>query len=406
MTTITKPQLLPFMNERVHRNISIAVLLSTMILVNCRDYTAHKILINSSSDLVESHVSCTNEMDPIWKRFRSVSKQSMFEMLSKRIPHSKLYCINTESALHFTPFYGENIYHTLFEDLIPIYEILKSDSLLSKWLNESYNDTIKVLNLGESSFKKKNPYIMKYFQMLYPHIDFSFRNIDWHQSDYTTNNRIYLVKHLVAELIDVVTTTNIGIEPTVVNFELMSIKDQIELVFVTDILIMIHGAALSHILYLPPYATVVEVYPYTFPYHLQGIVNWVRYSLRDIPIAHAPFDIIEPNAILYNGNHSLPLCIQPPGSTFKDSFPFIWTVDSIIIDIERFHSVFTLELEKWHTRSNFIPAMTREDFLAYSISFKELWYNKLVSSRNANKSTPLPSCKSSLNKLLNSVKTI
>eukprot|EP01041_Mallomonas_annulata_P003509 gene3509-6979_t len=101
----------------------------------------------------------------------------------------------------------------------------------------------------------------------------------------------------------------------------MTLDEQIRSTFFTDVLVMVHGGALGNAMFLPPYATLIDIYPYTYPYHYNGLVNWMQYALRDIPIAHAPFDIIEPSHMIYGPhNFTLPQCLSDPKDTDRAGF--------------------------------------------------------------------------------------
>ena len=58
----------------------------------------------------------------------------------------------------------------------------------------------------------------------------------------------------------------------VIDYAEMSLDDQYKTTYETDILIMVHGGALTNALYLPTGATLIDVYPYSFPYSLHGLV--------------------------------------------------------------------------------------------------------------------------------------
>eukprot|EP01041_Mallomonas_annulata_P005648 gene5648-11392_t len=527
-----------------------------------RQLVSHQLPIKSPSDLALSEISCNDSMDyrsrrctfknviifrgEVWYlsesyvnippllcsaidgmynascSFRIESRENMYNRLCSNLSRTDIYGINTESALHFASLSGDNPYHVLFEEMIPIYEILKSDPILSKWLNSSNNNTIKVLSYGEGNLQRTNPFTLKFLKEFFPHIDFSFRDLDWYESDdiyWYINNKIYMVNHLVAgsnhscvhyyycsrsdfqtpyiasEFRDYM-LSKVGISPSsyhekyklikhpnntiqfkfipnkiliksnksnsmkrtpgnkqqqsanrrillrtkphrnkqpkiliiqrkgrreisnmkdilqiissitgkkhnCIYYENYTLTEQIKLTFSTDILIMIHGGGLANAFYLPPYATLIDIYPYTYPYHMYGLVNWMRYALRDVPIAHAPFDIIEPTHMTYCQNHTLPLCIMPAGLDYWHSFTFFWHVDRVIIDPIRFKSFFKLEYKKWHSKTNYITPMTRETFLNYSKSFKEPWYNNLLRNKYENESFHLTNCEDELSYIEN-----
>lgn len=87
----------------------------------------------------------------------------------------------------------------------------------------------------------------------------------------------------------------------------MSLDDQIRQTHSSDILICVHGGALGNVLFAKHLSTVIDIYPYSFPYSFHGLMNWIRFSLWNtegnhssyrkgdqsdfIFIGHAPFEV-------------------------------------------------------------------------------------------------------------------
>eukprot|EP01041_Mallomonas_annulata_P006252 gene6252-12657_t len=399
------------------------------------------------------------------------------------------YGIKTESALYFGPLNGENLYHLLFEEMIPMYEILKNDLILSTWLNEiNTNDSTIKLLFAESTLS--NLISEAFLKRFFPHVDYSFHIRNNTRIKKNINSKIYLVDYLVAgsnhscvhyghcsrsdyqtpfiasefrkfifsqvginntyrksynfnnysdfdllhennnlnnltllhhkrnhlhfhhrppriviiqrsktrrisntnEIISMILNIT-NITPLLLDYGKMTLDEQIKRTFSTDILIMVHGGALGNTLYLPPYATLIDIYPYTFVFQLNPLTNWVRYALRDIPIAHAPFDIIDPFAMAFGPrNFKLPLCVQDPLKIGEPSAILYWRVKHITVDIDRFRDHFIKEYKKWKFRTNYIPPMSREEFSRDTASFTEPWYLETVRNRNENKSALLRTC--------------
>ena len=69
----------------------------------------------------------------------------------------------------------------------------------------------------------------------------------------------------------------------VIDYADMSIDDQYKSTYDTDILIMVHGGALTNALYLPTGATLIDVYPYSFPFSLHGLVILTYLNLLTVP---------------------------------------------------------------------------------------------------------------------------
>eukprot|EP01041_Mallomonas_annulata_P007969 gene7969-16312_t len=280
-------------------------------------------------------------------RFYIVSRYNMFQLLKKHVKDKRksIVGIKTESAIYFAGVNGENTYHSLFEEMIPIFEIIQSDRILSKWLDKNDNN-IKLAHLYDNSHFSDS-YASKFFQTFFPNIDYSFD---------------------------------------------LSIEEQIKTTYVTDILIMVHGGAVGNAIFLPPYATLIDIYPYTFPFHLNGLVNWIRYALKDIPIAHASFDIINPNHMIFINNFTLPLCSHDKSKRkIESAFTLFWLVERVFIDPERFQSHFRNVFKNWRSRTNYVPPMTKYDFKQYSTSYKEPWYFRYIKKSNPNKNISLPS---------------
>lgn len=56
------------------------------------------------------------------------------------------------------------------------------------------------------------------------------------------------------------------------DFDHLSFADQVQVVRTTDVLFAVHGAALTHVLFLPPHAFVIEVLPHQFHhYFYEGV---------------------------------------------------------------------------------------------------------------------------------------
>eukprot|EP01041_Mallomonas_annulata_P013856 gene13856-29487_t len=388
-------------------------------------------IISESSNIVLPNVMCSvadTDLAIMMCKFKITTKKEMLKILLLDL--TKVYGIITESALYFGPLSGNNLYHLLFEEMIPLYEILKFDPLLSKWLDKNNSNTIKLL-LSESFHG--NAVGKSFYERFFPHIDYTFRM----RNSNNDNTRVYLVNYLVAagEFRDFIfskvginndyrktyhikthankslilipnrqhglnnnhhkelspriviiqrSTTRIicnmneiistiqnitNITPLLIDYAEMTYDNQMQSTFETDILIMVHGGGLGNVLYLPPFATLIEIYPYTYTHQIFSLMNWVRYALRDIPIAHAPFDIIDPNAMIYSPNNfSLPLCLHNPINSKKSASILFWNVKYIKIDINRFHKLFRKELRKWHSRTNYVPPMTREVYRQYNAS--------------------------------------
>ena len=84
-----------------------------------------------------------------------------------------------------------------------------------------------------------------------------------------------------------------GNAPQVVDMADLSVEEQVTLAHSTDIYVLVHGGALANLLWLPPRAVVVDIYPFGFPlsYHTR-IVHWIRKALEPaFAIGHLPFQV-------------------------------------------------------------------------------------------------------------------
>lgn len=85
-----------------------------------------------------------------------------------------------------------------------------------------------------------------------------------------------------------------NVEPQLVDFATISYTEQIELIVNTDIFVGMHGAALTHLVLLPPWAGVIELWPKTRDMwrcfeHLAEMTGhaYARWELRDQRMFHA-----------------------------------------------------------------------------------------------------------------------
>ena len=104
----------------------------------------------------------------------------------------------------------------------------------------------------------------------------------------STTRRIRNLKE-VENLVKIV----MGVSPRVVDMSDLSIKEQVLLMHNTDIFILVHGGAMANLLWLPPGALIIDVYPHGFliSYHC-AIMHWIRKALGPaIELGHMPFQV-------------------------------------------------------------------------------------------------------------------
>ena len=77
---------------------------------------------------------------------------------------------------------------------------------------------------------------------------------------------------------------------TGVQIDLLTMSDQLSHIGSTDILIGMHGAGLTHALFLPKHAAIIELFPFTMAHrHFISIAMWrklIYYSWTDEPMEH------------------------------------------------------------------------------------------------------------------------
>ena len=109
------------------------------------------------------------------------------------------------------------------------------------------------------------------------------------------------------ELISAVTDLLPGHDIKGIQIDKLSMKMQLQVISETDILIGMHGAGLSHTLFLPPHAGLVELYPTYWPTanrHFRAIAGWrhLHYSVwsnsesrRELP---DKYTLVDENAVV------------------------------------------------------------------------------------------------------------
>ena len=147
-----------------------------------------------------------------------------------------------------------------------------------------------------------------------------------------------------------------GNSPQVVDIADLSVKEQVILAHKTDIYVLVHGGALANLLWLPPRALVVDIYPFGFAlsYH-HRIVHWIWKSLEPaFAIGHLPFQIhTTQGQELVTG----PL---PPGCACHtqecEIHVFVGLV-SLTIELDRFETHLKETLRLWEG-GKYEPSMT------------------------------------------------
>lgn len=403
-------------------------------------------------------------------RFQLYTPEMGYEILSQK---KKTCILSTDIAIAIGRLNPYNYYHTLFEDLIPTYELIKKHKELSSFV--THPDTAGNLSLPNllfyfTDYKKYGKLSLKRFEEIFPHVELlesyvwnhpqayikklyvglnnscihydhcsrsSYVNkdaaIDFRyflfdkagidvshekrmladtqeysaKMDTYVNNRIPVINVVarvnttrgirnLEKLIQTIHTAT-GVMPNVIDYASMNLFQQMNSTFHSDIWILIHGGGLGNMLFLPFHATVIDIYPYSYSYAFQGLVNWVRFSMQKLYISHMPYEITESKYMYFRNDAQLPencLCdTSTRANWLKCAFEKMFLcVKSIEIDLDRFHAHVKEAYANWRHSVTYNPALSAAEFKIYSESFKEPWYYKNIKKQAAVTGSKLPSC--------------
>ena len=368
-----------------------------------------------------------------------------------------------ETGLAFGRLSSPNPYHTLFEDTVPVHQILKEDSLLSDWLSDQPKLSALIL------FPDHNhnfEFSHKFWSRFFPNVTYVVTPPagDFDEERFKTSMKAYRVNYLVAgsnnscahyfhcsrgeytdskavvdlrnflfhkvgviprnsrgqdsarilivqrggsrrmrnidEIVEIVKSTS-GVLPKVEDLGMLSIDEQIKLIYDSDIIIMMHGGALAHLMFMAEHAALVEFYPFSWPFEFHGLVNWVRYSMSDVPIRHFPFDIRDPRHMFYRFGH-LPLCLcdtSQRSSWYSCGVDLYWNLMEFEVHPGRFEEHFSIAWHKWDTIAPITPPVNKSEFKKFSLAMKEPSYHPFVrkafKKQNLGSNTP-PNCQKEL----------
>ncbi|TKA66476.1 hypothetical protein B0A49_10098 [Cryomyces minteri] len=82
--------------------------------------------------------------------------------------------------------------------------------------------------------------------------------------------------HNTTHYMDLLRAAHPGVQVTVVDFAAFSLEEQLRIVSKTDILVGVHGAGLTHSMFLPDHSTLVEIFPPTLKYEVYRNVAKLR----------------------------------------------------------------------------------------------------------------------------------
>ena len=173
-------------------------------------------------------------------------------------------------------------------------------------------------------------------------------------------------------------------EVRAVDFADYSIREQMLIASTTDVLVMVHGGGLVHATWLPLGASVVDINPYMY-FH-RGLINWMRYSLRDLHLGHHLIQINYTEGQYINGQ-PLPencLCYDEncgPGMFQKFS--------GITLDIPIFEKELWRAVEKWRNQ-DYEKSVSNPDFYQMYHRENQIWQNEIQRDAEERSAKGLP----------------
>jgi hypothetical protein len=187
----------------------------------------------------------------------------------------------------------------------------------------------------------------------------------------------------------------------------MSLRAQILQTHASDVLIAVHGGSLGNILFAKNRSTVIDIYPYSFPYSFHGLMNWIRFSLMDsLFIGHAPLEVQRAEDMFFKNKTGLsPLspCLCNTSTRllwFKCGFgKMFYRSAGMYIDPVRFSDHLKSALSVWQQRQVHAsvpaavdpPPVSRGAFKVFSLSQAEPWYYARLRSDSSTASFRFPS---------------
>jgi len=165
---------------------------------------------------------------------------------------------------------------------------------------------------------------------------------------------------------------------SVVDMAHFTVQEQLSLAHSTDVFILVHGAALLNMLWLPAGAIVIDIHPYEFTASTsRGVAHSIRRSFAPLVIGHFPFYVLEShgqqlyhkdsagiltakpmveNCKCYGEDTDLPLEYSPRWQIF-------WNTGLVSVNLHRFEVHLQESLERWE-KMNLTPPLSKFDFKA------------------------------------------
>jgi hypothetical protein len=153
----------------------------------------------------------------------------------------------------------------------------------------------------------------------------------------------------------------------------------------TDVLIMMHGAALVNMLWLPPGSLLVDVYPHSFRHEQQGhIVHSTRAALAPLGLGHLPFQADKPHLQALRSGPMPEGCECDETTLPGCGAQVFWNLKNLTVDIPRFRRHLHVALTQWRAGpSHYSPPLGRTDYFA---RWDAYWQARTPTQREA------PSC--------------
>lgn len=141
-------------------------------------------------------------------------------------------------------------------------------------------------------------------------------------------------------------TSVLGVPPQVVDMAHLSVLEQVTIAHNTDIYVLVHGGALANILWLPPGALVIDIYPHGFfVSHHSGIVHWIRKALEPaVAVGHLPFQLQTAEGQVLESGPLLPGCVC---HTFECQIHVFITLAFLTMEVDRFEAHLKEALQLW-----------------------------------------------------------
>eukprot|EP00667_Euglena_gracilis_P008114 EG_transcript_8202 len=307
-----------------------------------------------------------------------------------------------ETGVLFARLCPGNPYHTLFEEYLPIYELVHTTPELAHWLDRPASSNRSKLIVMQDQFRWRQLH-SHYGQLLFPDVRrvercgpytafrvgllvagtqascvhaghctrgrFLTPDVGTHfrrhflarlglaDSQPRAAPRVTVVQRegsrIFANLDEMVASINSILslhnpartarEVRVVDFGQMPVRAQAAVAVATDVLVLVHGGALGNVLFLPRHAVVVDVYPYSFLSEVHGyVVNGIRIAMPSMHYGHRCVETNDSSTVVLKNER----CLAPNCASGDHNLPFFVT-RCLYVDLAAFAAHFALVLKAW-----------------------------------------------------------